>query len=167
MYNDFDGFDGAIILLLVLLLLGALAVGILYLLALQKALQSISEENRKMPPGQVWLLLIPFFNLIWSFIVVTRIADSFSDEFTRLNIHSSDPRPTFNIGMAHSVLSLCGFIPFLGSIASIAGFICWIVYWVKVVECRKLIEANQNNMMLDAERGLFHGDMQQDQLKGW
>jgi hypothetical protein len=127
-------------------------------MSLQKALQAVSEENRKMPPGQVWLLLIPLFNIIWSFIVVAKIADSFHDELARLNIYSSDPRPTYNIGIAHSSLTLCGFIPLLGGVASLAGFVCWIIYWVKVNECRKLIEANQNNMMLDAERGVFHGD---------
>jgi hypothetical protein len=160
MYSSSSQFTGAILLLLVFVAIGVLVVAILYIMSLQKALQAISEENRQMPPGQAWLLLIPFFNIIWSFIVVTRIADSFRDEFVRLNIHSSDPRPTYNIGIAHSVLSLCGFIPVLGGLASFAGFVCWIVYWVKVNEYRKLVEANQNNMMLDAERGVFHGDRQ-------
>ena len=153
-------FTGAIVLFLVFFCIIALAVAILYIMSLQKALQVISEENRKMPPGQVWLLLIPFFNIIWSFIVVTRLADSFHDEFARLNIYSSDPRPTYNIGISYSTLSVCCFIQVLGGLASLAGFVCWIVYWVKVNECRKLIEANQNNMMLDAERGVFHGDRQ-------
>jgi hypothetical protein len=160
MYSSSSEFTGAILLLLVFVAIGGLVVAILYLMSLQKALQAVSEENRQMPPGQVWLLLIPFFNIIWSFIVVTRIADSFRDEFVRLNIYTSDSRPTYNIGIAHSALSLCGFIPVLGGVASLAGFVCWIVYWVKVNECRKLIEANQNNMMLDAERGVFHGDRQ-------
>jgi hypothetical protein len=110
MYSSTE-FTGALLLFLVFFCIIALVVGILYIMSLQKALQVISEENRKMPPGQVWLLLIPFFNIIWSFIVVTRIADSFHDEFARLNIYSSDPRPTYNIGIAHSSLSVCGFIP--------------------------------------------------------
>ena len=30
------------------------------------------------------------------------------------------------------ILGITGIIPILGIIACIAGFICWIVYWVKI-----------------------------------
>jgi hypothetical protein len=167
MYSNDGAFAGVAILFIFVLAAGLLVLGILYLVALQKALDAVSDENRKMPSGQVWLLLIPLFNMVWAFIVVARIADSFRDEFSRLNIDYNEPRPTYNIGLAKCILSVCGIVPFLGYLASFASLICWIIYWVKVNECRKLIEANQNNMMLDAERGVFHSNSQGDQLKGW
>jgi hypothetical protein len=156
--SSFDAFSGLAIGLLFLLGIGVIVVGIMYLLALQKAFDAISDENRQMSSGQVWLLLIPLFNIIWAFIVTIKLADSFRAEFDKLNIDYNEPRPTFNIGIAKSVLSICGWIPVLGALASIASLICWIVYWVKVTECRKLIEANQHGLLLDAERGVFHGD---------
>jgi hypothetical protein len=42
--------------------------------------------------------------------------------------------------MAMSVLSCCSLIPFLGTLASIAGIIVWIVYWVKVNEHKNRLQ---------------------------
>jgi Domain of unknown function (DUF4328) len=152
---------GLLGLALLLLLFGFLLVFVFFLIALQKALSAVSEENRKMPPGQVWLLLIPLFNIVWAFIVVTKLADSFSAEFERLNISYPEARPTFGIGITYCILGICSMLPEpLGDIASLASFVCWIIYWIKVNECRKLIDANRDNMMLDAERGVFHGNSQ-------
>ena len=49
---------------------------IFFLLTLQNTLKAISEENRKMPPANVWLMFIPLFNIVWQFIMVDRIAHS-------------------------------------------------------------------------------------------
>jgi hypothetical protein len=160
MYREFDSLDGGLLGVLFIVLAGLFVVGILYVLSLQKALDAISPENRLMPSGQVWLLLILLFNLIWAFIVAAKIADSFRAEFNRLNIDYAEARPTYGIGMAKCSLSICGILPGIGSIASLASFICWIIYWTKVNQCRKLIEANRDNMLLDAEAGVFHGDRQ-------
>ena len=46
---------------------------IFFLLALQKTLKVISPENRKMPPGNVWLMFIPIFNIFWQFIMAGRL----------------------------------------------------------------------------------------------
>jgi hypothetical protein len=157
MYNEiFDtSFDPGFLILFLLIAAGVLVVYIFYILSLQKALACVSPENRKASPGLVWLLLIPFFSWIWNFFVVTWIADSFRDEYARLNLPGGD-RPTFGIGIAKSVLTVCSLLPVIGTLASLAGFVCWIIHWVKVNECRKLIEANQHNGLLDAERGIFH-----------
>jgi hypothetical protein len=69
---------------------------IFYLITLQKTLETIVPENRKMPPGQVWLLLIPLFNYIWQFFTVSNIADSIKAECERLNIPINEDRPTYN-----------------------------------------------------------------------
>lgn len=160
MFDDFDYLSDGMLGAILFFGLLALMVTIFYLLALQRALQAVSEENRKMAPGQVWLLLIPIFNFIWLFFVVIRIADSFRDEFARLNIPFREERPSYGIGLPYAILNVCSLLPFLGTFLgafiSIAAFICWIMYWVKVVECRKLVEANQHNGILDAERGIFH-----------
>lgn len=167
MYDIDSTFSGLAILFVFVLVAGVLVLGILYLVAMQKALDAVSEENRKIPSGQVWLMLIPLFNIVWAFILVARIADSFRDEFSKLNIDYNEPRPTYNIGLTKCILSVCGIVPLLGYLASFASLICWIIYWVKVNECRRLVEANRSNVLLDAEMGVFHSNNQQDQLKGW
>ena len=154
--NDMDFFFGGTLLFAFFLFAGILVVGILYLMSLQKALDAVSPDNRQMPSGQVWLLLIPLFNLGWIFYVVAKIADSFRAEYERLNLPSREERPSYGIGLANAILGVCSLLPIIGGLAGLAGFVCWIIYWVKVNECRKIIQANQNNNLLDAERGIFH-----------
>ena len=149
-----------ILLVVFIVLIIVLVPFVFYLITLQKTLEAISPENRRMAPGQVWLLFIPLFNFIWQFMVVTNISDSIRDECYRLSIPVSEDRPTYNIGLAKNILGLCGFIPVLGIFCSIASIICWIVYWVKVNEYKNLIIANKDNDMLDAERGVFHNTPQ-------
>ena len=126
---------------------------ILFLLTLQKTLNVISPENRKMPPGNVWLMFIPIFNIFWQFIMAGRIADSIRDECIRLNISVKEERPTYNIGLTYCICSIAGFIPILGPLAAL---VTWVLYWIKVYEFKKFIIANKDNFLLDAERQVFH-----------
>jgi hypothetical protein len=129
--------------------------GIFFLLTLQNTLKAISQENRRMPPGNVWLMFIPLFNIVWQFIMVDKIAQSIGAECNRLNIPVEAVKPTYGIGLAWNICNCISIIPIIGGLAALVTFI---LYWVKVVEYKKLIQANQNNFMLDAERNIFHGD---------
>ncbi len=149
----FETYDSTFFLIIGIACLIALVPAIFFILTLQKTLTTISPENRKMQPGQVWLMLIPLFNLVWQFIVVDRISDSIAAECRRLNIPLSEKRPSYNIGLAYCILTIAGaLIPFI----SLGGLVTWIVYWVKVAEYNKLMIDNQSNFMLDAERNVFH-----------
>lgn len=108
-----------------------------------------------MPPANVWLLFIPFFNIVWQFIVVDKIAQSIAAECARLNIAVTESKPTYGIGLAWNICNCISIIPIIGGLAALVTFI---IYWVKVAGYKKLIEANQNNFTLDAERNIFHGD---------
>jgi hypothetical protein len=107
---------------------------IFYLITLQNTLKLIKDHNRLMPPGQVWLLLIPLFGTVWHFIVVERLSDSLKKELQERNIESTEERPAYKVGLTMNILFCCGLIPFLGGICSIAGFVLWIIYWVKIHE---------------------------------
>lgn len=101
---------------------------IFYLFSLQATLSTISIKNRKMPPSNVWLLLIPVFGLVWHFFVVKDLASSISDEAVDKNIRLHEPRPGYNIGLAMCILNCLIFIPGV----SIAALVLWIMYWVKI-----------------------------------
>lgn len=132
-------------LVAIFFILGYLVALIFFLIAQQNTLKAIQPQNRRMQPGEVWLQLIPVFNLIWQFIVVGRIADSIRNEITDRTLNSflgmPDPvfvndanrRPTYDIGLTFCILSLCGCIPLLGGIASLTGVVCWIIYWTQIV----------------------------------
>ncbi|PVD53752.1 hypothetical protein DC498_04380 [Terrimonas sp.] len=150
------------ILFALLIFIAALVPAIFFVLTLQKTLNVISPESRRMRPGQVWLLLIPFFNLVWLFITVSRIADSIKNESMRLHITTDEGRPTYGIGLIMCIFYVTGsilyqlrFIPLTGAIFSLAGIICWILYWIKVNDYKNLILSNKDNFMFDAERESF------------
>jgi hypothetical protein len=152
---DIENFAGTAILVLVVLAL-MLIPTIFYFISLQKALEAVSPEHRMMPPGQVWLSLIPLFNFVWMFFVVNKIAESFQLECQKLEISTTEAKPTQGIGNAKNILRLCGLIPVVGALASLGFIVCWIIHWVKVNEYKNLILNNRSNTILDAERGIFH-----------
>ncbi len=133
--------DALIVVLLVAYLVFiviAIGVYILYLMTLSKALSRCSPANRTMEPGQVWLNLIPCFNLVWQFITVNRISESFEYEFRDRRL----PREgdfAKNLGLTYLILNLCGFIPYIGFLFSIGSLVCWIIYWVKIAGFSKLL----------------------------
>ncbi len=150
-----DPLSGVTALLSIIFLALFIVPAIFFLFTLQNTMKVISPENRKMPPSNVWLMLIPLFNIVWQFIVVEKIAQSIYAECVRLNIPVDDNKPTYSIGLAWNICSLLFFIPFLGGLAAL---VMWILYWVKVNEFKNLMIANKNNYMLDAERNIFYGD---------
>lgn len=104
---------------------------IFYLLTLQKALTRCSLENRAMQPGMVWLMFIPFFNLVWHFIIVGNLAKSLAAEFQQRGI-AEEPAPGKTIGLTMCILNCCCVIPFLGGLCALGGLVCWIIYWVQI-----------------------------------
>jgi len=120
----------------IIALLFSLVPMIFYLLTLQNTLYAVSPANRKMPAPQVWLMLIPIFNLVWQFIMVNKITESLQTEFKEREIPSNEPFPGRTIGIAYCILFCCTIIPFLGTIAGLAGLVCWIIFWVKMSECK-------------------------------
>jgi hypothetical protein len=121
-----------------------LVVRAFFLYACQQCLREISPENRSMPPGQVWLGMIPLFNIIWNFIMVNAIANSLSAEHLKRNIPSDSPRPTYNTGMGYSVATLIASIPFsiLPLLAGIPTLVLFIMYWVQVYNQTQTLKQN-------------------------
>jgi hypothetical protein len=132
------------IMLIVLVVFGiCLLPTIFYLLTLMNTLNLVSVKNRKMEPGMVWLILIPLFGIVWQFIVVNNIADSLRDEFKERNINVGEERPGSSIGLAYCILMVCSVVPFLGFLTGLAGFICWIIYWVKISDFKSKLQYSQ------------------------
>ena len=67
-----------------------LAIALPFLRTLSKALGRCHPRNRAMEPHQVWLNLIPLFNLVWQFVTVSRVAESLRREFRRRRLRSDD-----------------------------------------------------------------------------
>jgi len=106
------------------------------------AYNTLPADAQLMEPGQIWLLLIPYFNAYWIFVVTAKVSDSFCGYLDRSGStgHGDCGK---QIGFALSicwavsaVLGLLGwFVPFVscvGSIAGLAGLVLLIVYLVKI-----------------------------------
>lgn len=132
--------------ILIFIALGGLTLipTIFYLISLQSTLNAISIANRKMPSGNVWLLLIPLFGTVWHFIIVNNLADSIKAEANSKNIKITESRPAYNVGLAMCILNCLFFIPGLNILSGIAGLICWILYWVKISSYKNLLLTEQN-----------------------
>ena len=128
---------------------------VFFIMAIQKALRQCSQINRSIGPNQVWLLLIPIFNLYWQFKVVSNVGKSLGNEFRSRNIQKEN-EPGKSIGRVFCFLNVCGFIftviectPIkigltefswtiarqLDEILGILGLIsliCWIGYWITI-----------------------------------
>ena len=133
-----------VILIVVAVIFGiSLIPMIFFLLTLQNTLNAVSFENRKLEPGLVWLSLIPLFGMVWQFIVVDRMAGSLQAEFAKRGMATEEARPGNSIGLAYCILFCCSLIPFVGYITSIAGLICWIIYWIRINDYKNRLLAGR------------------------
>lgn len=133
--------DEAALSILIIVFLASIALAIMYLLTLQNTLKLVSQHNRKMAPGEVWLVFIPLFGIVWNFIMIGKIADSLRAEFDERNIVVPEQRPGHGIGIASASLNVAGIVPGIGPLLSLAGMVCWIIYWVKIAEFKKMLGA--------------------------
>ena len=102
--------------------------------------------------------LIPCFNIVWIFITVTRLADSLRDEFDDRRLRG-DGDFGRSLGITYNVLNLLGAIPYIGAIFSIAGLVCFIIYWVKIAGySRQLFEDTEDRYNSYDERDDRHDD---------
>ena len=118
---------GGIVMLLIIGLI-AIVIAIFYLLNLQNLMKSIKEENREVPPSNVWLMLIPVFNLIYAFILYPKISASVKKELESRGMEGDGSK---NLGLALAVTGASGVVPVVNSISGIVNLVLWIIWWSK------------------------------------
>ena len=126
------------ILLIVYMLMFVISIGVLimyifYLITLSQCLKQCAPHNQRMTPGEVWMVLIPFFGIVWQFIMVGRIADSLAAEYRMRGMEPEEPRPGYQTGITAYILML---IP----LVNIVGLIFWVMYWKRMSEYKKQLE---------------------------
>lgn len=119
--------------IMAVILVVALVIAIFFLLTLSKALSRCSPRNRTMEPGQVWLNLIPLFNIVWQFVTVNRVSESLSNEFyARGWDRRGGEDYGKSVGTTYCVMNVISLIPYCGGLFGLIGLVCFIIYWVKV-----------------------------------
>ncbi|MBN9117666.1 MAG: hypothetical protein J0I06_00595 [Planctomycetes bacterium] len=122
----------AFIAVMGVILVISLIIGIFFLLTLSKALTRCSPRSRTMEPGQVWLNLIPLFNLVWQFITVNRIAESLENEYYDRGWGRGGEDYGRSVGTTYCVMNLLSWVPYCGGLFGLVGLVCFILYWVKI-----------------------------------
>lgn len=123
---------GIFVVFFIIIGIGAFVSMIFYLLFLQRSLEFMAPENRKMEPGMVWLMLIPFFSIGYQFVLVGKLADSIKAEQISRGIRSSEARPAYGLGLTMCIMTCAAVLPYIGTLVAIAALVVWIVYWVKI-----------------------------------
>ncbi len=144
--------DGKYLLATVLITIFFILPYIFYLIFMQATFQKISAANRKMNPSGVWIALIPLYGAIWHFYIVTAMADSLRAELHTHKILLPEPRPGYQLGIAACILLAAAVIPGMGGAFFIAGYIIWILYWIKISSYRnKLNMSHRLNLIEKTE----------------
>jgi len=140
-----EGMIGPAHLFFLFLIVFLFVPAVFYLLTLQKALARCDEPSRTTSPESVWLMLIPVFNFVYQFFLVSHISRSLGNEFARRGIGDADRAPGNSLGIVMCVLNLVTFagnrVPPFGSLISIAALVCWISYWKTIADYSRMIAA--------------------------
>lgn len=115
-----------------------IAVAIVLCVLFKKNYESIPAQFRLMEPNQVWLMLIPLFNLVWIYFVVLRLSDSYRAYFeSRGDLSNGDCARS--IGLWYAICTSCSVVPCLNYVAGPAALVLLIIYMVKVFALRTKI----------------------------
>jgi hypothetical protein len=126
-------------------------------------------------------MFVPCLNIVWGFLIAIRIPDSLKAEFRdRGQDDGSDYGKS--IGLTYCILNLAGGflgnivsnmpnMESLGSIISVLSIVITlallIVFWVKIANYSKLLEANDDNRVREFERRFGADDDQDDEDRGY
>lgn len=132
------------VLIYLIIVIGTFVLIALFYKTIIDAMTLVRPANRLTEVGNIALTFIPFFNLVYGFIIYPKICDSIKNEFNELGI---EEKSDFGKGLAitFQILLLTFIIPFLNILSIIAALIVGIVFWVKINEYKaKLAEYNKN-----------------------
>lgn len=115
-----------------------IAITIMILLFLQRCFERIPPQYRETEPWQVWLMLIPFFNIVWIFFIYPKLAQAYQRYFYAMGRYDVGDCG-YQLALWYCILSCCSMIPYIGVIPGMAGFIVWIIFLVKAKELRDQI----------------------------
>lgn len=119
-------------------LLALLALSVMYLFALRKALQALDADCIGISPNLVWLLLVPVLNVVVFFVVVVALRKGYRrmSAAGRLRAPSSAGG---GVGIALGVCLLLSRVPGIGPFLALASLLLWAGHWSEVNKARRSV----------------------------
>jgi hypothetical protein len=102
--------------------------------------QAIPAPYQKLKPGEVWLLLIPVFNLFWNFWVFPGLSQSFKAYFDSKG-DSTVGDCSARVALWLSITGVCSFVPPLAGLSALVYLILLMVYLMRAAELKKKVKA--------------------------
>jgi len=125
-----------------------------FLRTLRDLLRAVSEQNRGMSPGLVWLNWIPVFNMAWAFVTIVKIREAARKEFASRGVRE-DGGEGFGVGLASAITWVLSGISappsaiqnenavwtfgLISGLLTLASFVCWILYWMRMANLRDML----------------------------
>lgn len=117
-----------------------LAVTTVVCILVSKCYTQIPEKHRSMSPGQVWMLFIPCFSIVWNFFVFPGLAKSYKAYFDSVGDTSVGDCGA-QLGLWYAITVACCIIPCLNYIAGPASLVLLIIFLVKAFDLKAKIKA--------------------------
>jgi hypothetical protein len=137
--NSSSGDDVVAIGVLLVIMIVAILIGLAIAAAICAMLHIIQarvpEEHRTISPLAIWLMLIPFFGLIWNFFVFQRIPESYKNYFDSIGDQSVGDCGK-GIGLWYAICAACCIVPCVNYIAGPAALVLLIIFLVKLFGLR-------------------------------
>jgi magnesium-transporting ATPase (P-type) len=135
---------GPFLAVVLILIAAVILVYVLYLKNLQDLLKEVSDVNRDVPAANVWLMFIPFFSIIYSFILYPKIASSLTREFESRGIPQEGDYGK-GLGLAMAIIGVVGLVPRLSDFTGIPSLVIIIIYWVKMAKYKDLLRSSNKS----------------------
>lgn len=101
-----------------------------------QALKCVPEEQRRIQPAMVWLLMIPGFSWVWNFVVFQKVPESFR-EFFRSKGGQQYGDCGQSLGRLYAIADLCWAIP-IPPFSMLAWFTSWTLLLFSLAKYREL-----------------------------
>lgn len=111
---------------------------VLYILTMHRALEAIDPPLRPVSPAMAWLAIVPVFNLLWIFFLVTHLKNGY-ERMHRAGRLTTPTTAGFQAGMGMAISWILCFVPWVSLVAWIPGLALWILHWLKVSQARQLV----------------------------
>mgnify|MGYP001806617367 CR=1 FL=1 len=121
-----------------------LAVYLLFLMTLSRALRECHPRNRRMEPGQVYLNLIPLVSLVWRFNTVNALTYSLREEFADRGLRRQGDYGN-GLGTVYATLAVCVFVPYVGGLLWIASAVVGVFYWVRIAGLLRTLRESESH----------------------
>jgi hypothetical protein len=133
-------FAGVMLLVIIVSAIIGFAISVLFTWLMWDSYKVVPQQFQKIPAGLVWLCLIPCLGGLLMMVLSILIPLSFKDAF------AARGRSDFGdcgmlLGILWIVGSVLGIIPFIGALFVLAGFVCMIIFLVKLRQMKAAILA--------------------------